>query len=78
MKLRIFSILVLLLGYLTVEAQGSKDRLLLFNVNIINVVDGSLRKNAAIAIGDGKILGIGNYKTLKKKFATSTVIDGQN
>jgi hypothetical protein len=56
-------------------AQDAK--LLLHNVNIINVVDGSTKKNAAIVMEGGNILAIGAYETLRKKFAKSKEIDGK-
>ena len=53
-------------------------KLLLYNVNIINVVDGSTKRNAAIVLEGGDILAIGEFETLRKKFAKSKVIDGKN
>lgn len=78
MKLRITNLLLLLLLYFQLaNAQMSEASLLLYNVTIIDVTDGSLRKNAAIAMKDGTILAIGKYETLKKKFTDSQEINGQ-
>lgn len=57
-------------------AQDAKQ--LLHNVNVINVFDGSIRKNVAIMMEGGEILTIGKYETLRKKFANSRTIDGKN
>src|SRR6478735_10452143 len=78
MKVRIAYILLILLHGQLADAQTTRAKLLLYNVNIVNVKDGSIKKNSAIAMGGGKILAIGKYETLKKKFATSETIDGQN
>lgn len=77
MKQKLFLIAVFLTICINLLfAQDAK--LLLHNVNIINVVDGSTKKYAAIVMEGGSILAIGEYEMIRKKFAKSKVIDGKN
>ena len=59
-------------------AQGVNPKLLLYNINIVNVVDGSISENVAIVMEGANILSIGKYETLRKKFKDSGNIDGKN
>src|SRR5262245_7112868 len=72
-----FCLLLLLVSGLQGYAQKPKADLLLYNVTIINVVDGSIRKGAAIAVAGGNIISIGKYQSLKKKFEASEIMDGK-
>ena len=56
---------------------SSGDPYLLYNVNIINVRDGSIQANKAIRIEQGKIHSIGDFKVLKKKIPSAFQIDGK-
>ncbi len=78
MKQKLFLIAVLLSAYSQLIAQGVNPKLLLYNVNVISVFDGSIRKNVAIMMEGGEILTIEKYETLRKKFANSRTIDGKN
>lgn len=63
---------------LTGNAQPSAtDSYLLYNVNIINVHDGSMQANKAIRIEQGKIHSIGDFKALRKKVPSAFHIDGK-
>lgn len=59
-------------------AQLAKERLLLHNINIIDVMDGSIKSNASMVMEGPRILAIGKFKTQKKKFPDSRIINGEN
>jgi hypothetical protein len=59
-------------------AQEVTSTLLLYNINIINVVDGSINQNAAVVMRGGNILTIGKYETLGKKYKDSKKVNGEN
>lgn len=59
-------------------AQLANERLLLHNINIINVVDGSIENNASIVMEGPRILAIGKFKAQKKKFPESRIINCEN
>ncbi len=56
---------------------SATDSYLLYNVNIINVHDGSMQANKAIRIEQGKIHSIGDFKALRKKVSSVFHIDGK-
>jgi hypothetical protein len=58
--------------------QLANERLLLYNINIVDVVDGSIKKNASLVIEGHNILAIGKLETQKKKFPGSRIINGEN
>jgi predicted amidohydrolase YtcJ len=78
MKQKLFLIAVFLGACSQLIAQEGNSTLLLYNVNIINVVDGSINQNAAIVIKGGNILTIGKNETLRKKYKDSKKINGEN
>lgn len=54
----------------------SRAPYLLYNVNIINVHDGSLQANKAVRIEQDKIHSIGDFKALRKNIPSTNHIDG--
>jgi len=79
MKRKLFLIAVFLgvYGQLLI-AHEVNSTLLLYNINVINVVDGSINHNAAIVMKGGNIVAIGKYEALRKKYRDSEKIDGEN
>lgn len=80
MKKITFSILTLLI--LLTSCSGSKkvseSALLIYNANIINVLDGSILKNNSILIDSGIIQSIGTYNTLKNYALEQNQFDVEN
>lgn len=62
------TILFIFLCLLPFRGFGQGD-LLIYNVNIVDVADGSLQKNRAVLIGEGKIKDIGDVKKLSRNVA---------
>lgn len=69
---------VLLFFHLTAFAQIDKSKsLLLYNVNIVNIHDGSMRTQKAILIEGSKIKSIGKFGDLKRGIPKNNLIDGK-
>ncbi len=78
MKRRLFLAVLLLTACIQLLiAQEVNSTLLLYNVNIINVVDGSISQNSALVMMGGNILTIGKNETLRKKYKDSKKINGE-
>lgn len=60
------------------EAQSTTRSYVLYNVNIVNVEDGSIESGMAVRIENDKIATIGDFKSLKNSVAASARIDGKN
>ena len=48
-----------------VKAQASRNPMLFHRVSVVNVVDGSIRKNAAVLVEGNTIKAVGEYDKLK-------------
>ena len=66
---RTISLLIALLSIhnYVLFGQLTSERLLLHNINIVDVVDGSVKKNASLVIEGPNILSIGKFEAQKKK-----------
>ncbi len=71
-----FSIVLLFSGKLI--AQKNDNRYLIYNAQIIDVLNGSIRKEKAVLINNQKIESIGSYQKLKKSVATNHQINANN
>ncbi len=73
-----YLLLLVMLTAFPVLAQQPQPASLLYPVNIINVLDGSVQKNSAILIEGTAIKAIGKYSQLKKLSPASIRIDGKS
>jgi len=78
MKQIFFLITVLLYTGELLKAQEPQTKLLLHNVNIINVVNGSVNRNVALIIEGTTIQMIGKVESLRKKCKDCKTIDGKH
>src|SRR6187551_1539292 len=72
---KLFIPLMILLTVATVSAQD-QNKILLYNVQIIDVETGKIQKNAAILIENNTIKAIGESNKLKRSAGDLTRIDG--
>lgn len=73
-----YLLLLFVFSWLPGIAQESEPSSLIYPVHIINVVDGTIKRNSAILIEGTAIKAIGKYSQLKKQAPTSNRIDGKN
>ena len=57
------------------SAQATYQSLLLYNVSIVNVRDGTIRRNTAVGLEGNKIKAIGAYNDLKSSVAVTNQVD---
>ena len=57
------------------SAQVTYQSLLLYNVSIVNVRDGTIRKNTAVGLEGSRIKAIGAYKDLKSSVDATNQVD---
>ncbi len=67
----------ILIFFLPAFSKAQQDKpLLIHHVTVVNVVDGSLRRDAAILIADQKIKAIGTFEELKSQASKENQVDG--
>jgi len=76
--MKTYLFLLLILTGLPGFAQQNELSRIIYPVNIINVLDGSVQKNSAILIEGTAIKAIGKFSQLKKQAPNSNRIDGKN
>ena len=73
----IYMAALLLLREGIVKAQASRNPMLFHRVSVVNVVDGSIRKNAAVLVEGNTIKAVGEYDKLKTGVTKTNQVDCQ-
>ena len=62
----------------TLSAQERNNTLQLYNINVVNVMDGSVKTNQSVIVESGKIKTVEPFKSIDRSIAASQRIDGKD
>lgn len=77
-QLKAIVLIVFLNRVFAANGQQSSSQCLIYNVQIVDVISGKMRKEKSVLINDGKIEAIGDYQILKKNIPADQMINGGN